>query len=834
MKKAVLTVLLGIWCAPLTAQVRLPDSLEVAGPLATSSEFGDEFYNFPAIFGGRAAPGQTYLNGWLRVRFSPPSGNTAEFTVTFDSVGTDDAVAFPGGPAYVLTGNKAFNNPDLVSRGRLNLETGEVERIEIHAMFRNSVIARVTKNVRIPFGFINDYPPVALPVPLPFSDDPPVRADARFSTDANGRIVGFEFHGVSIAPVTLFPQLGLFPPFSFADGFYFANPDGCAPGAPAENCPTDEDNPDGIHLSREAFFHPHLDLVVDQLREAANSVRTVPCLPVRLAGTNGLHALAGKLYSLAGDPTPAGFSSVQVFSPTENLWSEGPLPPVGVGFAQSAVVGSRIYLLGGVEAESRTVSDRVQIFDSESASWSVGAPMPSGVLGGASAVVDGEIYVLGGERLAPDGDMVQVLDQVQIYDPVEDDWRLGNPLPLPTTRGIAVSVGSQIYFINGQRSLLDVTDTVWIYDPIEDAWRAGPSTLRGVYGATAGYLDGRIYLVGGRASTLGETLDEFQILDLTLGAWRPGPAAPVPSSEGASAVMDGRLYVAGGRVMVGFDELPGEPLDAVQIWDPRQGWSVCDSHPIVDSAGVVSAAGGVVAPADLSPGSRAVILGHHFSESSMSAPLLTVADRHSSDLPTRLQGIRVLVDGQPAPLLSVAPERIEFQIPYGISTEPTSRRMVSLQVLSDGSATQAAPVQVPLRPVAPSLFVYDYGELLDPGYLDRATVFARNSDGRVNYPLQPASPGEIVSILATGLGTVQPTPQTGERAGDVSYEVAVVPRVWIAGIEASVVDVRPVPREIGLYEVRVRIPEDSPRANNVPVEMMAGGIRSNRAGISVR
>ncbi len=834
MKRVVLTILLGLWWTPLTAQVRLPDSLELAGPLATSSEFGDEFYNFPAIFGGRAAPGHTHLSGWLRVHFSPPTGNTAEFTVTFDSVGTDDAVAFPGGPSYVLTGNKAFNNPDLVSRGRLNLETGEVERIEIHALFQNSVIAKVTKNVRIPFGFINDYPPAALPVSLPFTDEPTVLTDARFSTDTEGRIVGFAFHGVTIAPVTLFPQLGLFPPFSFADGFYFANPDGCAPGAPAENCPTDENNPDGIHLPRQAFFHPHLDLVVDALSASTSDVQSMPCLPVRLAGSNGLQSVAGKIYYLAGDPDPTKSSSVQIYSPSENVWSEGPLPPVEVWFAQSATVGSRIYLMGGIERESGAMSARVQIFDTGTGAWSEGAPMSSAVEGGGATVLGGEIYVLGGSRLEPDGDTLQALDQVQIYSPVEDRWRLGSPLPVPTTLGSAVTVGSEIYFINGQRSLHEITDTVWIYSPVEDAWSAGPSTLHGVFGAVAGYLDGRIYLVGGRAETLGETLDDVQILDVELGVWRPGPAAPVPSSEGVAAVMDDRLYVAGGRIMVGSDTLPGEALDTVQTWDPGSGWSVCDSHPIFDSARVVSAAGGRVAPADLAPGARAVILGHHLAETSATAPLLTVAGNVSADLPTQLQGVQVLVDGQPAPLLSVAPKRIDFQVPYGTSTEPEESRKVALQVLRGGSQTQGAPVWISVSAVAPSLFVYDYGELLNPGYLDRATIIARNSDGRVNYPLQPAEPGEIISLLATGLGVVQPTLQVGERAEDGPYEVPAVPRVWIGGIEAAVVDVRLVPREIGLYEVQVKIPEDSPRANNVLVEMMVGGISANRGSISVR
>jgi len=174
----------------LSGQIRIPASGRLAGPLdSIVSNFGDEFYNFPDIFGGRAEPGSTFLSGWIDFRFGERDGDYVDFTMTFEAVGTPDGIVFPGGQTYTLLNNRAFSNPSFVSKGRVNVNSGQVDKLELHALFQNSVIAAVTKNIRIPYGFINDYPPANLPIDLPFDDDPSVFEEAEFKFSSDGTII---------------------------------------------------------------------------------------------------------------------------------------------------------------------------------------------------------------------------------------------------------------------------------------------------------------------------------------------------------------------------------------------------------------------------------------------------------------------------------------------------------------------------------------------------------------------------------------------------------------------------------------------------------------------
>lgn len=830
-------VAVAFFCS-VSGAILLPKSRHLAGPLdSAQSAFGDEFFNFPAIYKGRAAPGSTHLSGWIEFRFSEPAANKAEFTVQFNSVGTDDGIAFPGGQTYTLVRNRAFNNELLESRGTLNLDTGEVD-IEIHAIFLNTIIARVDKNIRIPFGFPNDYPPVDLPVPLPFQDRPNVFRKARFTTDASGKITGFEFRGETIAPVTVFPSLGLFPPYAFGDEgkFYFANPTGCLPGAIPQNCPNDETNPDGILLPKNAFFHPHFELITSELREIPERRTIPPCAPSALASGGGLVAVRGRLYQIGGFDGLNVTGRVQIYDPSSNQWGQGASLPFPVLAPHSVAFGSRIYAVGGWDVSTGLSTNLLQIFDAANNRWSVQRSLPIPVAGGVAAAVGAKLYIIGGWTNDRDGNPL-LTAEVQVYDPSSNAWSSAAKTPIPTAGSSAVVVGSNIYLINGRTEANTVTNRVSIYDTLANAWNTGPPTIRGVYEAAAGYSDNRVYLVGGRVEVDGPSDSQrMQILELSQNRWRDGHEQPIPTATSAAAVLDAKFYVIGGRTMLGTDSPPGAVTDAVQLYDPALGWSACDTHPLFTSASVLNAAAGTVAPLDLSPGSRAVILGHNFAASTRSAsPIRFESGIYTTDLPTSLNGIGIRVDGQPAPIFFVSPSRVEFQIPYRVAASSRNRRMVQLELIKEGSLGQQSPIEIPILAAAPGIYVYHYGELREPEFLHGASAIARNMDGKLNHPSQPARPGEAITLQVTGLGLVDPLPTNGQRAGENPASEAVFsPRVFIGGKRAKVVSASLSPRQVGMYDLKAIVPPDSPRLNNVPVEVIVNGVRSNRAAISVK
>lgn len=832
---------------PKPGIITLPKTMVLAGRLdPVESEFGDQFFHFPDFLGAAPPPGGTKLTGWLRFEFQKPSGHEAKFTLAYFAVGTPDMIQWGKGAQYRLLRNRAFPNPTpfnaqgkldptVKSGGTLDLRTGEVRDMAMHAIFQNTVIAAVDRLNRIPFGFPNDYPPPTLPpgVELPFPDRPPIYSKARFKTDGQGNITGFEFHGESIAPVTLFPYLGLFPPFSFGPNkeFHFANPTDCVEGTPPANCPRDESHPDGVLLPPPAFFHPHFDLVTSAVREIPKGIPQQPCLPGG-AVTGGFAAAAGGRFYLLGGADASGPNNlVRVLDPRTGQGSIGPPLPEAVSHAQGGVIGSSIYLAGGLTKDGKPTG-ALQVLDTGTNTWSVMAPLPTPVAGAAAAAIDGKLYVVGGDTYVQEAE--SITDRVQVYDPATNTWSEGAPAPQATAGSGGVAVGSKLYVIGGRKRDNSLTRRVSIYNAVTDRWHDGARLLRGVYEAAAAADDSCIYLIGGRESVNGETERGVQLYVFANNAWRDGMDAPLPTAASAVAAAGGLVVVVGGSVLTRNDEGPATPTDAVQVFSPFQGWLACNSYPLFTSADVMNTASLSVGRRALSPGCRASISGYNLADAPASAP-------PDGNVPTKLGGISITVDGRPAPIFSVAPGpfpglpgRVDFLIPYGIKVPKGDTIHVPIKVTKDG-AGEHPPVNVPLRETTPGIFVHNFGEMREPLFLGDATALACNEDGTLNYPDQPALRGEVVTLYMTGLGRVTPEPAGGERTGDnPTNKVTHNPTVTVGGKPAEVVSTTLAPNNAGLYLVRFRVPAGTPYANNVRVEVTSNEVKSNHAVISVR
>jgi uncharacterized protein (TIGR03437 family) len=229
-----------------------------------------------------------------------------------------------------------------------------------------------------------------------------------------------------------------------------------------------------------------------------------------------------------------------------------------------------------------------------------------------------------------------------------------------------------------------------------------------------------------------------------------------------------------------------------------------------------------------------VVLGFNFADSVADAPGIRLENGLTTDLPTTLHGITVRLDGKAVPLLRVAPRQVEFVIPYNQEADASKIRKATLELIKEGSTAQQPAVEIPLLAVAPAIYVYNYNEFRYLTYLEGATAVARNQDGTLNYPENPAQPGQVVTLRMTGLGAVNPALPAGERALSPLPRPVLPLNATIGGKTANNISAFLATGEAGVYEVRVTVPSDSPRGNNVPVEVAIGGVKSNVAMISVR
>jgi non-specific serine/threonine protein kinase len=108
--------------------------------------------------------------------------------------------------------------------------------------------------------------------------------------------------------------------------------------------------------------------------------------------------LDGKIYLLGGRwQTPGELNSIEIYDPEDDSWVLGPpMAEVRSGFG-AAVLGGKIFVLGGeIIISGLETLDSVEIFDPESGSWSFAPPMPFALHGVPAAVSDEALYVLGG------------------------------------------------------------------------------------------------------------------------------------------------------------------------------------------------------------------------------------------------------------------------------------------------------------------------------------------------------------------------------------------------------------------------------------------------------
>jgi uncharacterized protein (TIGR03437 family) len=163
-----------------------------------------------------------------------------------------------------------------------------------------------------------------------------------------------------------------------------------------------------------------------------------------------------------------------------------------------------------------------------------------------------------------------------------------------------------------------------------------------------------------------------------------------------------------------------------------------------------------------------------------------------------------MVNGQETPLLSVSDSHIWFQCP-----DLPAGSELSVAVRTPAGASNE--LWTTMREATPGIFTLDgsgqgQGSILLAGTQDFVVV--RNPD----VPGAPAQPGDVVTILATGLGR------------SVGGLALARPFARIGGVPAEVLDARRNELTPGLYEVDVRIPAAVQAGELVPVVLEVPGL----------
>jgi len=224
----------------------------------------------------------------------------------------------------------------------------------------------------------------------------------------------------------------------------------------------------------------------------------------------------------------------------------------------------------------------------------------------------------------------------------------------------------------------------------------------------------------------------------------------------------------------------------------------------------------------LAPGGIVAVFGEQLSD--------TVTQAQSLPLATSLGGATVLVNGIAAPIYYASPGQLNFQIPYETASGPA---VVEVQRDSMTGNSVSITVQAAVPRLLP-LGIGSYGIAL---LSDNVTFAIPTTPG---IPSRPDQAGvDTVVFYALGLGQTSPPGQDGQAspAGQIAPAQFVIGQAVFAttGVTVTPAYAGLTPGSVGLYQINVPIPANSPQGSAVPVYLaMGGGVLSNRVDIAIQ
>jgi N-acetylneuraminic acid mutarotase len=261
----------------------------------------------------------------------------------------------------------------------------------------------------------------------------------------------------------------------------------------------------------------------------------------------------------------------RVWRVVNSRWVE--LPPLlqPRAAAAAAVVGDRIVVTGGVDADGRLLNT-TEIFDGTA--WKLGEPMPTPRRMLAGTADDKLVYVAGGNNGTSD------LTTVEAYDPAANTWMSLPDLAEPRS-DFGVAVADNRLVAVGGLSSGKVLNSVAAFDRATQTWASLPAMTTARHGMVVAAVGSNVYAMGGSTGVGdGPVTSSAESLKLAprkpqpAPQWRTLPDAPTARLMMAWTVLNGKIWIAGGM-------RHGETLSIVQSYDPQTGvWQTEPPLPI--------------------------------------------------------------------------------------------------------------------------------------------------------------------------------------------------------------------------------------------------------------
>ncbi len=183
----------------------------------------------------------------------------------------------------------------------------------------------------------------------------------------------------------------------------------------------------------------------------------------------------GRIYVVGGDnggllPTPAfaTATSAEVYDPATNSWSQITHPNhTREGLCAATGSDGRIYAIGGIENTGTGYSpaSTVEVYDPKTNTWSDAPPLPTARGFMAAVTSGGHIFVIGGtSQFAPIQGVGTGLSIVEVYD--GQTWSTAKAMPTGRAElAAATASDGRIYAFGGKSDVDSAEYTIEVYTP---------------------------------------------------------------------------------------------------------------------------------------------------------------------------------------------------------------------------------------------------------------------------------------------------------------------------------------------------------------------------------
>jgi len=266
-------------------------------------------------------------------------------------------------------------------------------------------------------------------------------------------------------------------------------------------------------------------------------------------------ALDGKLYAVGGKNSSGHLSTLWIYDPTTNAWSQGAdMPGPAVEDAAAVALNGKLYVFGGATGPFSGAVSNAAVYTPASNSWAALTDMPTARGGVTAQVLDGLIYVLGG--MSGSG---ASLSTVEVYNPGTNTWSTAPSLANPRDNAGSAVLNGNIYVFGGRNRLADGTTilgemkSVEMFNPASNTWIERTPMPTGRRSMSVGTIDGKAQVAGGEtnANVSSGVFEQNEEYDPVTNSWRTLTKVPTPKHGGATATIGNTVYIMGGGIAAG-------------------------------------------------------------------------------------------------------------------------------------------------------------------------------------------------------------------------------------------------------------------------------------------